>query len=196
MGTGERAFNVAALARRFALMAERPALLYPEPGQRAERVLADDTKSPLDVMLIGGADEADRICAAAVAALKQDAPGAKPVLSLLSVLPADYLLGIYFALPAERRGQCETDPVWAYHLRRVPEGVADAQGCLRELAEADPAELPEQILEGDEAAAFRQFTDGVLRRSLGLPHDLSETEEAIADAGAQALADVAGHRGD
>jgi hypothetical protein len=73
MGTGERAFNVAALARRFTLLAERPALLYPEPEQRAERVLADNTKTPLDVMLIGGADETDRICAAAVAALKQDA---------------------------------------------------------------------------------------------------------------------------
>jgi hypothetical protein len=190
------AYVIAGHARRFALLADRPALLYPEPGQRAERVLSDDTKSALDVMLIAGADEADRICAAAVAALKQDTPGTKPVLSLLSVLPAEYLLGVYFALPAERRGQCETDPVWAYHLRRVPEGVADAEGCLRELAEVDPAEqLPEQVLEGDEAAAFRQFTDGVLRRSLGMPHDLSEVEEEIADAGAQALADVAGDGG-
>jgi hypothetical protein len=191
METGERAFNIAALARRFALLAERPALLYPEPEQRAERVLADDTKSPLDVMLIAGADEADRICAAAVAALKEDT--LFPVVSLLSVLPADYLLGIYFALPAERRGQCETDPVWAYHLRRVPEGVADAQGCLRELAEVDPDELPEQILETGEAAAFRRFTDGMLRRSLGMPHDLSDADEAIADAGVHALADVTGN---
>lgn len=191
----DRAFSVAALARRFALLAERPTLLYPEPGERAERVLADDTKGPLDVMLIGGAGEVDRVCAAGVAALKQDAPGAKPVLSLLSVLPADYLLGIYFALPAERRGQCETDPVWAYHLRRVPDGVGDAQGCLRELAEGGVVDMPEQVLEGDEAAAFRQFTDGLLRRSLGLPHDLSETEEAIADAGVQALADVTGDGG-
>jgi hypothetical protein len=173
------AYVIAGHARRFALLADRPALLYPEPEQRAERVLADDTKSPLDVMLIGRADEADRICAAAVAALKQDTPGTKPVLSLLSVLPAEYLLGIYFALPVERRGQCESDPVWAYHLRRVPDGVADAQGCLRELAEVDSDELPECILESEEAAAFRLFSDGVLRQSLGMP-----------------LADVAGHHGD
>lgn len=168
METGEQAFNIAALARRFALLAERPELLYPEPGQRAERVLADDTKGPLDVMLIGGADETDRVCAAAVATFKQDAPGSKPVLSLLSVLPADYLLAIYFALPAERRGQCETDPVWAYALRHAPEGVGDAQGRLRELAELDLSDLPEQVLEADEAASFRRFSKTLLREQLGV----------------------------
>jgi hypothetical protein len=188
-----RGFNVAAFARRFALLAERPALLYPEPGQRAERVLADDTKGPLDVMLIGGADETDRVCAAAVATLKQDAPGTKPILSLLSVLPADYLLAIYHALPVERRGQCESNAVWAYHLRRIPDGVADAQGRLREFAEGGMVDVPEQVLEGDEAAAFRRFTDGLLRRSLGLPHDMTEDEEAIAAAGEAALADVTGN---
>jgi hypothetical protein len=56
-------------------------------------------------------------------------------------------------------------------------------------------DMPEQVLEGDEAAAFRRFTNGLLRRSLGLPHELSEVEETIADAGAQALADVAGDGG-
>lgn len=184
--------GVAAFARRFALLAERPALLYPEPGQRAERVLADDTKGPFDVLLIGGASEADRVCAAAVAALKQDAPGSKPVLSLLSVLPADYLLGIYYALPVERRGQCETDPVWAYALRHAPEGVGAAQERLRELAELDQADVPEQVLGGDEAAGFRQFTDGLLRRSLGMDADLTEAEEALAVVGSRALADVTG----
>ena len=192
METGERAFNVAAHARRFALLAERPALLYPEPGQRAERVLADDTKTPLDVLLIGGVDETDRVCAAAVAALKQDAPRAKPILSLLSVLPADYLLGVYFALPVERRGLCESDPVWAYHLRRAPDGVAAAQALLRALAEAQLADVPEHVLEADEAADFRHFTDGLLRRALGMDADLTEDEEALAAVGSQALADVTG----
>lgn len=159
------------------MLADRPALLYPDSEQRAERALADDTKSPLDVMLIAGADEADRICAAAVAALKEDT--LFPVVSLLSVLPAERLLGVYFALPVERRGQCESDPVWAYHLRRVPDGIGDAEVCLRELAEVDPDDLPGCILESEEAAAFRKFSDGVLRQSLGMP-----------------LAGVAGHHGD
>jgi hypothetical protein len=191
----ESAFNVATMARRFGLLAERPALLYPEAGQRAERVLADETKTPLDVMLIGGADETDRVCAAAVATLKQDAPQAKPVLALLSVLPADYLLAVYFALPEERRRQCESDPVWAYHLRRIPDGVAEAQAGLKALAESSLVDVPEQVLEAEEAAAFRHFTDGLLRRALGMPHDLSEDEEALAEAGEQALADVAGSGG-
>jgi hypothetical protein len=161
-------YVIAAHARRFGLLAERPALLYPEPGQRVERVLADDTKTPLDVMLVGGAGEADRICAAAVAALKQDAPQAKPILSLLSVLPAEYLLGVYYALPEERRGQCETDPVWAYRLRHAPDGVEEAMFALDNLAEADLMDLPEQVLEGDEAAAFRRFSEGLLREQLGV----------------------------
>jgi hypothetical protein len=164
-------YVIAAHARRFALLADRPDLLYPEPGQRAERVLADDTKAPLDVMLIGGADETDRVCAAAVATLKHDAPQTKPVLSLLSVLPAEYLLGIYHALPVERRGQCGMDTVWAYHLRRIPDGIEAAQEALRELAELDLADVPEQLLEADEAAEFRNFTDGLLRESLGMAGD-------------------------
>lgn len=166
-----RAFNVAAHARRFTLLADRIDLLYPDAAQRTERVLSDDTKTPLDVMLVGGADEADRICAVALAQLRGDTPQAKPVLSLLSVLPAERLLGVYFALPVDRRGQCETDPVWAYHLRRIPDGVADAQADLAELAEANVADVPEQLLEGDEAAEFRQFTDVLLRESLGMAGD-------------------------
>lgn len=161
-------YVIAAHARRFGLLAERPALLYPEPSQRIERVMSDETKTPLDVMLLGGASEADRVCAAAVVALRQDAPQSEPVLSLLSVLPADYLLGVYFALPVERRGQCETDPVWAYHLRRVPDGIEEAMDVLDSLAEADLADLPEQILEGDEAAAFRRFSEDQLREQLGV----------------------------
>lgn len=163
-----QALNVAAQARRFGLLADRPALLYPDPGQRVERVIGDETKTPLDVLLLGGADEASRVCAAAVAALRQDAPQTKPILSLLSVLPAEYLLGVYFALPVERRGQCETDPVWAYHLRRVPDGIEEAMFALDNLAEADLADLPEQVLDGDEAAAFRRFSEGLLREQLGV----------------------------
>lgn len=126
-----RAFNVAAMARRFAMLADRPELLYSERDQRAERVLSDDTKAPFDVMLLGGAGETDRVCAAAVAALRGDAPGTKPILSLLSVLPADYLLGIYFALPGDRRAQCQTDQTWAWHIDHAPDGIEEAGSLAR-----------------------------------------------------------------
>lgn len=178
---------IAAHARRFSLLADRPNLLYPDREQRTERILSDDTKGPLDVMLVGGADEADRVCAAGVVALRGDAPQAKPVLSLLSVLPAERLLGVYFALPSDRRGQCTSDPVWAYHLRRAPDGVEAAASALRGLAEAD---VPELLLEAEEAADFRHFSNALLRRSLGMSAELSDAEEAFAAAGEAALAEV------
>ncbi len=191
----KRAFWIAVQARRYALLAERPDLLYPEPGLRAERVVQDEARSPLDVMLLAGVDEAGRLCASAVAALSRDAPQAKPILDLLAVLPADYLLGIYFALPEERRGKCEADPVWAYHLRRIPEGVTEAALTLRSTALDNPADVGDQVLDPQEAADFRQFSEELMRRELGMPHDLSEAEEALALAGAGALADVLGDGG-
>ena len=155
-------------------------------------MLEDESRAPLDVLLLAGVSETDRVCAAAMATLRRDAPESEAGPGLLAVLPADYLLAVYFALPEERRGQCESDPVWAYHLRRVPDGVEAAQEGLRELAEVGPVEVPEQILEPGEALDFRQFTDGLLRRALGMEHELSEEDEAMAIAGEGALADVMG----
>lgn len=61
--------------------------------------------------------------------------------------------------------------MWAYVLRHAPDGVGHAEEALRELAEPDLSDVPEQLLEADEAAAFRQFTDGLLRESLGMASD-------------------------
>ncbi len=158
----ESAFLIAAQARKYALLSERPELLYPDPAVREERLM-ESGKAPLDIALLAGADEADRLCAAAVAMLNRDAPQAKPVLDLLGVLPAEYLLGVYFALPKERRGQCESDAVWAYHLRRVPEGVSEAANALLDLTLDRPEDLADQILEPHEAAEFRRFSEGLLR---------------------------------
>lgn len=63
---------------------------------------------------------------------------------------------------------------------------------MQELIELGAADMPEQILEPDEAAAFRRFKDGLLRRALGMPHDLNKAEEALAEAGEAALAELAG----
>jgi hypothetical protein len=183
----EYAYRIAAQARRYALLGERPELLYPDRAVRAERLM-ESGKAQLDVVLLAEMDEADRLCANAVAVLNRDAPQAKPILDLLGVLPADYLLGVYFALPQERRGQCESDPVWAYHLRRVPEGVGEAANALLALTLGDPEDVADQILEPYEAAEFRRFSEGLLRRAISAPHDLSEDDEALAVMGEQALA--------
>lgn len=180
---------IAGYARRFALLAHRPELLYPDPAVRAERLM-EGGKAPLDVVLLATVSDAERLCAAAVAMLKRDAPQAKPILDLLAVLPAECLLGVYFALPEDRRRQCESDPVWAYHLRRVPDGVGEAANALLDLTLDDPQDAADQILEPDEAAEFRRFSDGLLRRAIDAPHDLSEEEVALAEVGERALADV------
>lgn len=191
MSERQSAYRIAALARRYALLAERPELLYPDPAVRAERLM-ESSKGQLDVVLLASVSETDRLCANAVAMLNRDAPQSKPILDLLGVLPVDYLLGVYFALPQERRGQCESDPVWAYHLRRVPEGVTEAANALLALTVDDPEDVADQILEPHEAAEFRQFSEGLLRRAIGASHDLSEGDVALAVAGERALADVAG----
>lgn len=156
-----QAYAIAARSRRYALLAERPDLLYPDPAARTERLIASG-KAAFDVALLAGVDEADRLCAGAVAMLNREAPQAKPILDLLAVLPAEYLLGVYFALPMERRRQCESDPVWAYHLRRVPDGVGEAANALLGLAEDDTLAAADEILEGHEAIAFRRFSDDLL----------------------------------
>lgn len=164
---GGRAFEIAARARRYALLAERPELLYPDAEHRAERVIADDTRSQLDVLLLAGVDDLDRVCAAAVAKLNHDK--AEPVLDLLGVLPADYLLAIYFALPSDQRGQCCSDQVWAYHLRRIPDGVDEATGTLRQLAELErPEDEADRLLSPEESVAFRGFSEDLTRAALGM----------------------------
>lgn len=184
-----QAFTIAAQARRYALLSERPELLYPDPAVRAARLL-EGNRAPLDVVLLATVSDADRLCAAAVAMLSREVPQARPILDLLAVLPAESLLGVYFALPKERRRQCESDPVWAYHLRRVPDGVSEAADTLLALTQDEPVDMAHQVLEPDEAAEFRRFSEGLLRRTIGAPHDLSETDEFMADAGERALADV------
>jgi hypothetical protein len=171
VNAAEVAVEIAAHTRRFTLLADRPDLLYPEPGQRAERVLADDTKAPLDKMLVAGASDSDLVCAAAVAMLRQVVPKPEPILSLLSVLPAERLLGIYYALPEDRREQCEEDDVWAYHLRHAPDGIEFAQEALADIAVVDLADVPEQALGPDEGAAFRRVTQRLMRESLGMAGD-------------------------
>ena len=69
----------------------------------------------------------------------------------------------------------------------LPKGAACALGIVVDLE-------PDQILEPHEAAEFRRFSEGLLRRAIGASHDLSEGDEALAVAGERALADVAGDK--
>jgi hypothetical protein len=50
--------------------------------------------------------------------------------------------------------------------------------------------IPDVPLPDNELRAFQHFTDNLLLRELGLPHDLKLDEAEIADTGVAALADV------
>lgn len=172
----DRAFVIAGQARRFRLLADRVELLYPDRERRIEHA-TEPTRNTLDALLAGGASEADRVCAAAVRMLRK--PGARraELLDLLGTLSLDNLLGIYFALPPDRRAVLESDPVWAYHVHRAPEGVAEAEFVLDGIA-SDSAPMPD----GDDPG-LQAFRRKVQKRILGEPVEMTPVEEACVTAG-------------
>ena len=89
----ERRYNIAFQARRFRLLADRVELLYPDAEYRIARAV-EPTRNGLDVMLAGGASEADRICAAAVKMLREPECRTTELLDLLGTLSPDNMLGV------------------------------------------------------------------------------------------------------
>jgi hypothetical protein len=188
-------YEVAAQARKFRLLAERPELLYPDVEVRVERLLNDDNRPELDIVLLAEADDQDRLCATAVAMMSKDdctRRRAEPILTLLGTLPAKDIVAMYHALPRDRRWVVDRDAVWQYHLHHAPD-ITDAVATLNDLAADDDVA---QILEPQEAAEYQDFTRHLLRRAIQAPHELSADEEALAEAGEEALADVTGDGGD
>lgn len=173
----DRAHVIAGQARRFRLLADRVELLYPDRERRIKHA-TEPTRNTLDTLLAGGASESDRICAAAVRMLREPKTRRAELLDLLGTLSPDNLLGIYFALPPDRRAVLESDPVWAYHVQRAPEVIAEAEADLDYIASRcgpDPEAPPE-------ALAYRTK---VHQRMLGLGAEveMSPLEEACMIAG-------------
>jgi hypothetical protein len=171
----KRAANIAALARRYQVLAKRPDVLYPDDAeQRVDRAIAANLP-PLDVFLVALADETDRACANGVRLLREtdDPKRERAILDELSVLGSDYLLAFYFALPPDRKAVAEGHPVWRYALDHQPKGIEFRLGDLAELAEAGRMDLidgqpvdPEMFWSGEftheECIDFADFT----RRSM------------------------------
>jgi hypothetical protein len=195
----ERAGNIALLSRRLLLLSHAPSLLYGSPKARmrealtatraGEKVLTMDQRHhPLNMLLAAGADDTDRVCAAAVQKVRErGTTTARAALDLVNLLPADHLLAIYYALPEDKRELCERDPVWAHHLREAPDGIEDLMEMFAELVAEDCEErLPLETLE---ARDYQAFSEGVLREFMGwppwdaTPHGLSEEEQALAQIG-------------
>lgn len=142
---------IAMHARLFRLLANRPELRHPDAVHRAESACDDQPPGHLcllDRVLVVRADELDQLCGYAVALLARAAPA--PVLDLLGVLTPERMLGIYFALPAERRDCVRRDGPWAYHVARADaQAVAKAQAWWDELPTLHPStDLSPQAQDG------------------------------------------------
>jgi len=186
--TDDRAFLIAVQARRLSLMASRPDLLYPGAATRAERAIADRLH-PLDAILVAGASEGDRLCAVGVAMLRSG-NGKDAIRDLLGSLTEDGLLAVYHSLPPDRQEFCRRDGVWTHAIDRGPPGIGwnidELENVRRETEKVDRLDgLPLE-----QRAEFNRYCEGLLRRALGMPHDLSEREEAIAEAGERLVAEL------
>jgi hypothetical protein len=142
-----RAWNIAAYARRFALIARRPEFQIGDRSARAGHALTDGPPGPLPlfdaVSTIGasdlGASDLDRLCGYAVAVLRRGGRGMAMLLDVLGMLDADRLCAIYFALPPERRSAVRRDPIWGYHVQHLESEIPEAEWTLSELIEDTPA---------------------------------------------------------
>ena len=181
MAMTERAFLIAVQARRLNLLANRPDLLYPDAATRAERAI-DERLHPLDAILVAGASEADRLCAVGVQMLRSG-NGSEAIRDLLGSLTEDDLLAVYHSLPPERQEFCRRDGAWAHALGRAPAGIGwnidELESLRRETDKPDRLDR----LPPEDRAEFNRYCEGLLRRALGMPHELSEQEEAAAEAG-------------
>lgn len=137
----KREFRIALLARRYRLLARRPELLAAKRTDRLARALPDDAPGPLsllDAMLVVGAGELDRMCGYAVRVLARKGVQTTELLDVLGALDPDHICAIYYALPDARRKAITRDPVWAHHVHKIEQAMADEAGAWIE-AELPPA---------------------------------------------------------
>lgn len=211
-----RAGTIAVQVRRFWLLSYRPDVLYCAPAERAEAVMDPEAEpvSHLDALLLGGADETDCVCAHAVVKLREyegeeAARIAATLLDLISPLDGDRLIATYHAVresdcPAAGFERLVSDhPVWSHFLEQAPQGIEDHLTDLAALDEAtargiaDTDEFHEAMADhaddpgyGEAVAEANRFQRELLRRNLGLPHDLGPTGAYLADVGRLALGDA------
>lgn len=208
----DRAAEIAVQARRFRVLSEHD-LAEATPSQRIEYAM-NAAWPVVDTILVVSADEADLLCAKAVARLREDSwcepdgsGTADAVLELLSAMPVDRLLAVYYALPqpdsdshgGEAREALAHHPNLDQHLVEGPpsDEIDPLIELLREywqFGEGNMVTHPDRLDFGeddDEAEReFAAFRHDCLRRMLGLPHNLTPEQEAIADAGAAAVDEV------
>jgi hypothetical protein len=135
-----RAFEIAANARRYRLIARRPEYLL-DRETRIRHALAEDAQ-PLhlfDAAMAIGASELDIFCGYVVSILNK--PHGRPTTTLLDalgILEPDRVAAIYFALAPERRNVMLRDGPCAIHIQRVAREIPDAERRLNEFIADTP----------------------------------------------------------
>ena len=134
-----RAFEVAANARRFRLLARRPEFLSPLRSARIHYAL-DDEIGPthlFDAAQLVGASVLDRFSGYVVALLNSsERRSVATLLDAIGILEPDRVAAIYFALKAEHRYEMRRDPACAYHVQQIEADVPAAETVLEEMLAA------------------------------------------------------------
>jgi hypothetical protein len=157
MNENHDALNAALFARWFGLLADRVELLRPDPAERVEVLLRDgglDGAHPFDARFIADAGELDLMCGYAVRVMRAGGQ-LGPLLDVLGMLSAARVVGMYYALPDDRRVHVRrADPVWLMRLTSLEDDMAEALATVRALADAiDPdgeaARIAQHMAPGD-----------------------------------------------
>jgi hypothetical protein len=165
-----RATQIALRARMYRLLAERPEYMISDREEVARRLLmAPVTLSDLDrTLIVAAGDELDRVCAHAVRKLSLRVD--RGTLDTLSLLDADRLTAIYYALPPQRRAAVRSDVSWAYAVDHAPpdlEGVlalvdgmaADVLGLQTDEDRTEPERAARRDRLNNQAARMRAAVD-------------------------------------
>ena len=141
----DRAMAVAMLARRYTVLADRPALSEPDRDARIDRTLGLDAydRPLLDMAQVVGADDLDLMCGQAVRVLRKHCRAdVLEVFEILGALDPERLLGIAFALPADTRESIrQRNAVWGWWIQQVDAEMPAACAAVADLLTANATQV-------------------------------------------------------
>lgn len=179
-----RSAEIAVHARRFRLLADNPELR--ESGDLSGL-------SAFDAMLVGGASDFDWRTGSALAALSfpNDDARAAIVREVAGSLPLEEVWGVYYATTSKQVRWLLRTAIDRRELYRDDSHAARiAEERVAAIADLEPLDL--EGLSDEDAAGFRAFSKNLLRRELGLPHELTPEEAELAEVGCELVRAMSG----
>jgi hypothetical protein len=135
------AWEIAAYARRFSLLARRPELACDDRRVRSFHALAEDAPGGLhlfDAASVIGASDADLACARVVAVLGRGAHPSRQLLEVLDAFAFDRLAAVYFALPSRARRHLRGLASWAARAEELADAVMASARAIEDLVDETP----------------------------------------------------------